>query len=118
MTPPQPPPRPDQDARLSTIEEILSTLPAHEEREEQHWRFDRRISIGNLLTVVALTVAAATGWMTLTSRVDRHDVQLEAQKQTNERVERDMLQLRSEIRADLSEIKGDVKRISERIVAR
>jgi len=59
---------PTMENLMDNVAAIRGMLPA---RTNARWRFERSISIGNLLVIVAMVFAVLTAWFTLEGRVAR-----------------------------------------------
>jgi hypothetical protein len=84
-------------------------------------RFDPKISMGNVLTIVSIFIAAASTWATTQAGVARIEERLEAEVKaritTDQRHDDELARLRTDIRSDLKEIHTEIKDVRASIEA-
>jgi hypothetical protein len=85
-----------------------------EDRRESRWAFKREVSVGNLLTMVALAMPLAIWAINVDRRVALVETVMVSQQHVDERQEQEAQRSRSEIRSELRELNGKVDRILER----
>jgi uncharacterized membrane protein len=91
------------------------SIPSGENGSKTWIRFDPSISIGHLLTTIALT-AAVVGWgIGIEKTITAHSERLRAGDETNARLERQIIENRNDIRETLKEIKSELKEITRRL---
>lgn len=83
-------------------------------RDASRWAFKREVSVGNLLTMVALAAPLAVWAINVDRRVAMIETVLVTQQHTDERQETEAQRSRGEIRAELQALNGKVDRILER----
>lgn len=74
-------------------------------------RFDNTVTLGNILTAVAMALAGSAAWMNMSERVARTEQQQATLRETDLRHEIELRTMKSENREVLLEIKTDIKEL-------
>jgi hypothetical protein len=85
--------------------------------KHQKMRFDNTITMGNVLTAVAMVVAGGAAWLNMSERVTRTEQAQAVLREADTRHESDLRTIKSdnrelmlEIKADIKELRNDIKR--------
>jgi hypothetical protein len=85
--------------------------------KHQKMRFDNTITMGNILTAVAMVVAGGAAWLNMSERVTRTEQAQAVLREADTRHESDLRTIKSdnrelmlEIKADIKELRNDIKR--------
>lgn len=78
------------------------------------WAFKREVSIGNLLTLVALAAPLMVWAINLDKRISLVESVLVTQQRADDKQEAQALDLKREIRAELATLNAKIDRVLER----
>lgn len=92
--------------------------------QRENWHLDRSVSIGHLLTTVAMAMTLAAGWVTMSERVAKLEAEfsqissqivmlLERQASRDARQDSEIMELRREVSQDLRDINAKLDRLIE-----
>jgi len=84
--------------------------------EDKNWHVKREISVGHMVTTIALCAALITGWDALSDRVDRLEITGEQSQKINQAQDRRMEQLQQSIDDTLDKLDGKLDRLIGRIL--
>lgn len=101
------------DVSIAKLVETVSALVAASAKAEKNWRFEKQISVGNLLTMLIMSGAVFGAWSTINTRVSNLETLAQAQVKTDDRQERQAELQRLEIRAELDKINIKLDRLGE-----
>lgn len=74
-------------------------------------RFDNTITLGNVLTAIAMAIAGGAAWMNMSERVTRTEQAQTVLRETDARHEADLRTIKADYREMLLEIKADIKEL-------
>lgn len=77
----------------------------------QRMRFDNTITLGNVLTAIAMVVAGGAAWLNMSERVTRTEQAQVVLREADFRHESDLRTIKSENRELMLEIKADIKEL-------
>jgi hypothetical protein len=131
MTAADRPNRRSDDPRIAELNARVEQLLAHETKEvenwetllraksknDDNWQFEKRVSVGNLLTMLVLVATLFGAWSTIDRRLSREEVLSETQAKLNERVEHQMDVYRIELKAETEKINVKLDRQSDLLTA-
>lgn len=80
-------------------------------QKNQKMRFDNTITLGNILTAVAMLLAGGAAWMNMAERVTRAEQAQVVLRDTDARHEADLRTIKADSREVLLEIKADIKEL-------
>tara|TARA_R110000868_G_scaffold99664_4_gene274296 strand:+ start:2454 stop:2732 length:279 start_codon:yes stop_codon:yes gene_type:complete len=85
--------------------------------KHQKMRFDNTITMGNILTAATMALAGGAAWMNMAERVTRTEQAQVVLREADTRHEAELRSVKSdnremllEIKADIKEIRNDIKR--------
>lgn len=92
--------------------------------QRENWHLDRSVSIGHLLTTVAMAMTLVAGWVAMSERVARLEAEfsqisgqivslLERQSSRDARQDSELLEIRREVSQDLRDINAKLDRLIE-----
>jgi len=76
-------------------------------------RYDRTVSLGNILTVVSMLAGLVTMYSQFKSEMATMQVTILTQQREADRQREQLQQLRQEVRDDIREIRSDQRRIAD-----
>ncbi len=85
-----------------------------EDRRRPQWEFKREVSVGNMLTLVALAAPLIIWAINIDKRLTLLESLHLAQQKVDDRQEQLMLEIKREIRTELTTLNAKVDRILER----
>jgi hypothetical protein len=108
------PERRSNDKQLDQIHKAVRMLLDSESREESNWRFEKRVSVGNLLTGVGMLILLLGAWATMDKRVVILERSSEYQAKVDERQDHNADIARAEVKAELEKISIKLDRLADR----
>jgi hypothetical protein len=108
------PERRGNDKQLEQIHKVVRALLDSEVKEDANWRFEKRISVGNLLTGVGMLVLLLGAWATMDKRVVILERSAEYQAKVDERQDYNANLARAEVKAELEKISVKLDRLADR----
>ena len=82
------------------------------------WRFEKRVTLGDVLSALAMLMLGLVAYYDLRERVSVVELQQHVQEQRDNAQDVQAVRFTSEIRQDLRDIKASVERIAERVGSR
>jgi Trk-type K+ transport system membrane component len=74
-------------------------------------RFDNTITLGNVLTAIAMVIGGGAAWMNMSERVTRTEQAQTVLREADARHESELRTIKSDGREVLLEIKADIKEL-------
>lgn len=74
-------------------------------------RFDNTITLGNVLTAIAMSLAGGAAWVNMSERVTRAEQSLVVLRESDARHEAELRVIKADNREVLLEIKADIKEL-------
>lgn len=81
----------------------------------QKMRFDNTITLGNILTAIAMVLAGGAAWANMSERVSRAEQTQVVLRETDARIEAELRTIKADNREVLLEIKADIKEIRNQV---
>ena len=97
------------------MSETTSPIPLDIQIDRRKMQFQKTISLGNVLTIVSIVGGLITVYSQFKADIAVMQANLVQQREVDRQHEAALSQLRTEIRDDIKEIKGDQRRISDTI---
>ncbi len=79
-------------------------------------RFDNTITLGNVLTAIAMALAGGAAWMNMSERVTRVEQAQATLRETDARHEAELRNIKADNRDVLLEIKADIKELRNAVM--
>jgi len=82
------------------------------------WRFEKRVTLGDVLSALAMLMLGLVAYYDLRERVSVVELQQHVQEQRDSAQDAQAARFAGEIQQDLRDIKASVERIAERVGSR
>lgn len=88
------------------------------EDQSAGWKFERRVTLGDVLSALAMLMLGLIAYYDLRERVSVVELQQHVQEQRDSAQDAQAARFAGEIQQDLRDIKASVERIAERVGSR
>lgn len=92
--------------------------PVHPQEPPAGWRFEKRVTLGDILSALGMLMLGLVAYYDLRERVSVVELQQRVQEQRDTAQDATSARFATEIRQDLRDIKASVERIAERVGSR